>query len=201
MVGWHPRLHGRDFWASSRSWWWTGRPGVPQSMGLQRIGHDWASELNWLCCLLQPACLTSFLSLLSTVADPESWIKRCLSSLSLLSSLAGMQQLVGREFFSRWNRPGSWNPEPKPTSGSPFIFQSPLCPPLCFFFCLDSLNTAPELGWPLLPQTAICLWEHWFIHMPFPWSKGLNFYLSPPTTLIFLALFSLPCRTAHTLTS
>ena len=34
-------------WASSRSWWWTGRPGVLQSMGLQRVGHDWATELNW----------------------------------------------------------------------------------------------------------------------------------------------------------
>ena len=34
-------------WASSRSWWWTGKPGVLQSMGSQRVGHDWAIELNW----------------------------------------------------------------------------------------------------------------------------------------------------------
>ena len=34
-------------WASSGSWWWTGRPGVLQSMGLQRVGHDWVTELNW----------------------------------------------------------------------------------------------------------------------------------------------------------
>jgi len=34
-------------WASSRSWWWTGRPGVLQSMRWQRVGHDWATELNW----------------------------------------------------------------------------------------------------------------------------------------------------------
>ena len=33
-------------WINSRSWWWTGRPGVLQSMGLQRVGHDWAIELN-----------------------------------------------------------------------------------------------------------------------------------------------------------
>ena len=26
---------------NSRTWWWTGRPGVLQSMGLQRVGHDW----------------------------------------------------------------------------------------------------------------------------------------------------------------
>ena len=34
-------------WASSGSWWWTGKPGVLQSMGLQRVGHNWATELNW----------------------------------------------------------------------------------------------------------------------------------------------------------
>ena len=33
-------------WASSGSWWWTGKPGVLQSMGSQRVGHDWATELN-----------------------------------------------------------------------------------------------------------------------------------------------------------
>ena len=34
-------------WASSGSWWWTGKPGVLQSMGSQRVRHDWATELNW----------------------------------------------------------------------------------------------------------------------------------------------------------
>ena len=34
-------------WVSSGSWWWTGRPGVLQSMGLQRVCYDWATELNW----------------------------------------------------------------------------------------------------------------------------------------------------------
>ena len=34
-------------WVNSGSWWWTGRPGVLQFMGLQRVGHDWATELNW----------------------------------------------------------------------------------------------------------------------------------------------------------
>ena len=39
-------------WVGSRSWWWTGRPGVLQSMGSQRVGHNWATELNpisWNC--------------------------------------------------------------------------------------------------------------------------------------------------------
>ena len=34
-------------WAWSGSWWWTGRPGVLQSMGLLRAGHNWATKLNW----------------------------------------------------------------------------------------------------------------------------------------------------------
>ena len=33
-------------WVNSRSWWWTGRPGVLRFMGSQRVGHDWATELN-----------------------------------------------------------------------------------------------------------------------------------------------------------
>ena len=33
-------------WVISRSWCWTGKPGVLQSMGLQRVGHDWETELN-----------------------------------------------------------------------------------------------------------------------------------------------------------
>ena len=39
-------------WVNSGSWWWTGRPSVLQSMGSQRVGHDWVTELtDW--CLLQ----------------------------------------------------------------------------------------------------------------------------------------------------
>ena len=35
-------------WVNSGSWWWTGRPGVLQFMGSQRVGHNWATELNWI---------------------------------------------------------------------------------------------------------------------------------------------------------
>ena len=34
-------------WASSGCWWWTGKPGVLQSMGLQRVRHNWVTELSW----------------------------------------------------------------------------------------------------------------------------------------------------------
>ena len=34
-------------WVDSGSWWWTGRSGMLQFMGSQRVRHDWATELNW----------------------------------------------------------------------------------------------------------------------------------------------------------
>ena len=47
-------------WVSSWSWWWAGKPGVLQSMGSQRVGHAWATELIYLGVDLWPYdnCLT-----------------------------------------------------------------------------------------------------------------------------------------------
>ena len=43
MVGWHHRFN-RHEWANSRRLWRTGKPGVLESMGSQRVRHDWATE-------------------------------------------------------------------------------------------------------------------------------------------------------------
>ena len=43
MVGWHHWLNGW-VWANSGRWWKTGKSGMLQLMGLQRIGHDFATE-------------------------------------------------------------------------------------------------------------------------------------------------------------
>ena len=54
-------------WASFSSWWWTGKPGMLQSMGSQRIRHNWATELNiygaLLCIKYHSRCLTNISSL------------------------------------------------------------------------------------------------------------------------------------------
>ena len=42
-------------WINSLSWWWTGRPGMLQFMGSQRVGHNWATEQNWTEVLLMTA--------------------------------------------------------------------------------------------------------------------------------------------------
>ena len=44
LVGW------TWVWVNPGSWWWTVKPGVLKSMGSQRAGHDWATELNWTMC-------------------------------------------------------------------------------------------------------------------------------------------------------
>ena len=36
-------------WVDSENWWWTGRPNMLRFIGLQRVRHDWATELNWTC--------------------------------------------------------------------------------------------------------------------------------------------------------
>jgi len=49
-------------WVSSRSWWWIGKPGLLQSIGSQRVGHDWATELNWISGhIVSHLCLRAFL--------------------------------------------------------------------------------------------------------------------------------------------
>ena len=44
-------------WVSSGSWWWTGKSGVLQSMGSQRVRHDWVTELNWCVFVIKKGCL------------------------------------------------------------------------------------------------------------------------------------------------
>ena len=47
MVGWHHCVNGHEFEQAPRSWWWTGKSGMLQSMGLQRVKQDWVTELKW----------------------------------------------------------------------------------------------------------------------------------------------------------
>ena len=58
-------------WVNSKSRWWTGRPGMLQSMGLQRIRHNWATELNWLKILHQAFPYVSLVKWVSPVAIPS----------------------------------------------------------------------------------------------------------------------------------
>ena len=72
MAGWHASpTRWTWVWVNSRTWWWAGRPGMLRFMGLQRVGHNWATELNWMTikildifsCLLAWDCLLAIVYL------------------------------------------------------------------------------------------------------------------------------------------
>ena len=58
-------------WASSRSWRWIGKPGVLLSMGSQRVGHNWASELNFKKINLFSSCCFILIKLDSAFSGHE----------------------------------------------------------------------------------------------------------------------------------
>ena len=89
---------------NSRSWWWTGRPGVLQSMGSQRVGHVWVTELNWSDSLTHILCSCLACAPAVPQVKPSS---RCLfitcPVMELLFSPhinAHFSNLISNEFFS-----------------------------------------------------------------------------------------------------
>ena len=87
-------------WVNSGSWWLTGRPGVLVVMGSQRVGHDWATELNW--------------------TEPNLPEKRLLLC-SLSEGYILLQRLwMKGERLKQWC--GGWENEHMWDSGSVFVF-------------------------------------------------------------------------------
>ena len=87
MAGWHHWLDGCE-WVNSGSWWWTGV--MLQFMGLQRVGHNWATELNCFdyCCYCWLTKLCSTLCDLMDYSMPDSsvlhyWPRACSNSYPL----------------------------------------------------------------------------------------------------------------------
>ena len=74
-------------WASSGSWWWTGKPHVLQSIGSQRVGHVWANEMNW-------TDDSDCLNLTRLPLWPSMW--------SILENVPGFRKL-------NWTRMGKFN--------------------------------------------------------------------------------------------
>ena len=70
-------------WVNSGSWWWTGRPGMLHSMMSQRVGHDWATELNWGCTTVsQSQILRIFISLMVFCVDHNK-LQRILKEMGI----------------------------------------------------------------------------------------------------------------------
>ena len=87
-------------WVDSGCWWWTGRPGVLRFMGLQRVGHDWATELNWV---------TYFMVV----------CKLCVCSVMSNSLwLYGLYVACQAPLFMQFSRQECWSRLPFPTPGN-----------------------------------------------------------------------------------
>ena len=81
-------------WVSSGSWWWTGKPGRLQSMGSQRVRHDWVTELNGTEMLVAQLCLT--------LCDP--WTVVCQAYSSIKFSVTRIPEPVAIPFSRESSR-------------------------------------------------------------------------------------------------
>ena len=62
-------------WVDPRSWWWTGRPGVLQSMGSQRVRHDWTEQKTHCIKILQSKCKTNKQTKNKNTTPPPTMLK------------------------------------------------------------------------------------------------------------------------------
>ena len=157
-------------WVNSGRWWWTGRPGVLRFMGSKRVGHDWATELNWtgLCVILIASTTVSCCenhNNLYTVFQYSLALASALSRSVVSDSLQRHGQQPSR-LLCPWNFPG------KNTGvGCYFILQG--------IFSTYRLN--PHL-WHLL---------HWQVDFFFPPLRHLGLALTKILLLcVLLFLFS-----------
>ena len=104
-------------WVNSGSWWWTGSPGVLWLMGSQRVGHNWATELNWTLayniiyeCFI---CATLYTVWLVLCAQSLSPVQLFVAPWTCPGSFVALQATLSMEFF--WQE--HWSGLPFPTPG------------------------------------------------------------------------------------
>ena len=70
-------------WVNPESWRWTGRPGVLQSIGLQKVEHDWATELYWTVCGSSSWVMTELCSQFSLLVSLQNFFSLCWQNVAL----------------------------------------------------------------------------------------------------------------------
>jgi len=174
-------------WVNSGRWWWTGRPGVLQFMGSQRVEHDWATELNWTvytCNLF----LISYLTI-SVLYRMHSCMKCSLSILLkrslvvpiLLFSISLHCSLKEAFLFLLallWNSEFTW----VYLSLSPLPFTSLLSPAICTVSSDNHLAFLHFFGMVLV--TASCIMLQTSVHS----SSGTLSTRSNPSNLFIISI-------------
>ena len=123
-------------WVNSRSWWWTGRPGMLWFMGSQRVGHNWETELNWT--EVGKRKLHNQANIMGT-------------NLSLLN-LFSLNQLNSDSKTSSFPQNPFWT----------LLGPSPWCRKLSFFVLWCQIESLKQsLGWSR--QRFFC-WLWWLLH-------------------------------------
>ena len=86
-------------WINSGRWWWTRRPGMLQFMGLQRVGHNWATELNWYVCSI----------LLLSIWNYHNIVSQLYSNTKLKVFLKKIESTIQRRCSPSSNLGVGWN--------------------------------------------------------------------------------------------
>ena len=134
-------------WVNSRSLWWTGRPGVLQSMGSQRVWHDWATEVNW-------TELNQFLKVKELIT--QSCLTVC-NARTVVYQAALSMEFSRKEYWSGLPFPSSGDlPDPGIESKSPALQADPLPsePPL-YLVLINSLLCHYKKNYIM---SIICWW-------------------------------------------
>ena len=84
-------------WVNSGSRWWTGRPGVLRFMGLQRVGHDWATELNGTDTIIN--LLSDYIGIAWDVAVPILKVTQALNPEIILIFSASLTSTESYYFY------------------------------------------------------------------------------------------------------
>ena len=110
--GWMASLtRWTSFWVNSGSWWWTGRSGMLWFMGSQRVGHNWATELNWWLltvvstktCRLQLKWILRKIQLYILILE-KWWHYQSLFNLRIREKISRLRKSWRKERMIQWTR-------------------------------------------------------------------------------------------------
>ena len=129
--------------ASSGSWWWTGKPGMQQSTGLQRVGHDWVAELNWRLFLKTQGNEAWGDKRCTLASTPNILLNLPLQRVMMIFKLTNLKAvswlLFSLKYFAKWLRElflKIFTLIESDFSGSPLINSLFLCVHLCVCVCV-----------------------------------------------------------------